>query len=99
MDIKPTRQNLNNPLDPNSRLKSVAVANNAKSDRATPSDDKVTVTDTATRIRQLEANLSTMPDIDNARVQAIRQAISEGSYRIDPDRIAANLLKLEKDLV
>lgn len=98
MDIKPTRQNFNNALDANNKLKNAPASDNAKTARPA-GEDKVTVTDTATRIRQLEASLASLPDIDNERVQAIRQAISEGSYRIDADRIAANLLKLEKDLV
>ncbi len=101
MDIKPTRQNLDNGLEPNRPLKEqvdAAQRNASDSDSATTTDT-VTVTDTAARIRQLEASLSSLPDVDSARVQAIRQAIADGSYQVDADRIATKLLKLEQDLL
>jgi len=35
---------------------------------------------------------------DSARVNELRQALSEGSYRIDAQRIADRLLAMESDL-
>lgn len=102
MDIKPTRQNLNG-LEPNNRPKEQSQPTKTGADDtntigAQPSDT-VTVTDTATRIRELEATLGSLPEIDNERVAAIRQAIADGSYQVDPENIAAKLLKLEQELL
>ena len=42
--------------------------------------------------------LSSSPDADQGRIEAIRQAIADGSYEIDAQRIADKLLKLEDQL-
>jgi flagellar biosynthesis anti-sigma factor FlgM len=36
--------------------------------------------------------------VDTNRVSALQQAIGSGSYRINPERIANNMLALEQDL-
>ena len=60
--------------------------------------DTVTFTSTAAEMLKLEESLSSIPDVDNARVASIKAAIDEGSYRIDPEKIVDSLLGLEKDL-
>ena len=46
----------------------------------------------------LESQLRELPGIDQARVDSIRQAIDNGSYEIDTDRIVNNLLQSEREL-
>lgn len=81
---------------------SVARPDNARSaavdsDRAA-SGESVTITRTATELVQLEASLSEAPGVDRARVDAIRRAIEDGSYVVDPQRIVENLLRREEEL-
>ena len=38
------------------------------------------------------------PVMDQARIQAVRTALANGSYRIDPQEIAARLDALEQEL-
>lgn len=57
--------------------------------------DSLSLTDTATRLRSLEASLTELPEVDEERVAAIRQALEEGSYQVDAARIADKLLKFE----
>lgn len=64
---------------------------------ATPTDT-VSLTDTAARLRELEAALAGAPDVDSARVEALRQAIAEGKYTIDSVHVADKLVALERDL-
>lgn len=47
---------------------------------------------------QLQA-MNNIPVVDNARVEAIKQAISEGQFKINPSAIADSLLASVKDLV
>lgn len=66
---------------------------------ATPTPtDTVSLTDTAARLRELEAALAKAPDVDSARVEALRQAIAEGKYDIDSVHVADKLVALERDL-
>ena len=49
---------------------------------------------------QLTASARTLGDadapVDSHRVEKLRQAIADGSYRIDADRIAGKLLDIER---
>ena len=68
-----------------------------KSERpATP--DKVSLTDTAGRVRELEQRLIDLPIIDNQRVEALKKALADGSYKVDAERVAQELLALEGTL-
>ncbi len=60
--------------------------------------ESVTITRTASELVRLEASLRDAPGIDQARVDAIRRAIEDGSYTVDPQRIVDNLLRREEDL-
>jgi negative regulator of flagellin synthesis FlgM len=58
--------------------------------------DSVSLTDAAARLQKLEAALANQPVVDKQRVEEIRQALAEGSYQTDPERVAAKLLELER---
>jgi negative regulator of flagellin synthesis FlgM len=45
---------------------------------------------------EIEQHLSEQPDVDEQRVAAIRQALSEGSYRLDASRLAESMLAQER---
>jgi negative regulator of flagellin synthesis FlgM len=63
-----------------------------------PGSADVEITPTARRLAELEQSLQAQPAIDPARVEAARQALASGSYRADPERIAAGLLQIEQAL-
>ena len=58
----------------------------------------MSLTDTAARLRKLESTLAQLPVVDRQRVEAPRQAIADGSYRVDPARVAEKLLAFESAL-
>ena len=58
--------------------------------------DSVELTDKARQLLRLEEKLAEFPAVDSQRVQAIRQAIADGSYRIDADLIAERMLAAEQ---
>jgi len=60
--------------------------------------DTVSITGEANRIRELQNSLAEVPDIDMEKVEAIKQEIANGNYPIDAERIASNLIDLEKTL-
>jgi len=61
--------------------------------------DTVTVTDSVSRLRELESKLADLPEVDSKRVEILRQAISQGKYQVDSASIADSLLRSENDLV
>jgi len=57
--------------------------------------DQVTLTDTARRLSDLTQTASAQPAVDAERVSQIRQAIAEGSYQVNAERVADKLLQAE----
>ena len=60
--------------------------------------ESVSLTRTAADLLALETQLLELPDFDQARVESIRQAIDNGSYQVDTDRIVNNLLQSDREL-
>ena len=67
--------------------------------RSRDARDAVEITDTAARLKAIEARLADVPDVDQARVEALRKHVESGEYRPDPARIAEKLMRMEKELV
>ncbi|MEH6651585.1 MAG: flagellar biosynthesis anti-sigma factor FlgM [Motiliproteus sp.] len=86
------------------------VGTNTTNERSEPSGSKTAATSTpsqpetvklsdqAQTLGKLEEKVSQLPDIDESRVASIRQAIDDGSFSIDPERIAGKLTSLEGSL-
>ena len=64
---------------------------------STSHSDTVSITDMASRLQSLEQKLATQPDVDQAHINRVRDAISRGEYRVDPDRVADKMLDFESD--
>ncbi|MEQ8265480.1 flagellar biosynthesis anti-sigma factor FlgM [Pseudohaliea sp.] len=59
--------------------------------------DQVSLTRTAEELLALETRLQELPGVDESRVAELRDAVREGSYRIDPLDIADKLLRAEQE--
>lgn len=57
--------------------------------------DRVSVTDTASRLQKIEEELSAMPEINHEKVAEIKKAIADGTFSLDPQRIADKLIGFE----
>ncbi|MGN6514150.1 MAG: flagellar biosynthesis anti-sigma factor FlgM [Lysobacteraceae bacterium] len=87
------------------RIDSVATSATARAgtDRTTPvaapEGDSLRLTGEASGLQTLARELGAAPaGIDMAKVHAVRAAIADGSYQVDPAKIADRLLGLERDL-
>lgn len=65
---------------------------------APPPADTVNITSQAQQLRQLEADIAGQPVVNRERVEAVRQAINEGRFEVDAQRIADRLISLERAL-
>lgn len=83
------------------RLRAIERGEDARQSRKSESasgSDNVQLTHTATSLKNIEARLASVPDVDRARVEAIRQRVESGSYRMDVNRIADRLMRFEREL-
>ncbi len=75
----------------------VAPAGEGKA-KAVEAADSVRLTGEATQLQAMQRELSAAPAIDPARVQAVREALENGSYRINADAIASRMLDMDQQL-
>jgi negative regulator of flagellin synthesis FlgM len=73
-----------------------ATATTAKASVAASSP--VRITDQARQLAALEHALNDVPAVNETRVAAIRLAIEQGQYEVNPERIADKLLRTEREL-
>jgi negative regulator of flagellin synthesis FlgM len=87
---------ISNPIE---RVRVSTPVNSATAEVSSPpSGDSVHVSDSARALAALSQAVSETPDINLGRVAAVQQALTTGSYRINPEHIADRMLQLEQDL-
>ncbi len=57
--------------------------------------DTVTLTSAASQLRSLEQQLTSLPIVDIQRVDAIKRDIANGTYDIQPTRLAEKMIQME----
>lgn len=60
--------------------------------------DTVRITESGLLMAKLEEIVQRTPVVDDARVSAIKDALSSGTYEIDDQRVADRLLAFERDI-
>lgn len=60
--------------------------------------DAVSLSTQGKAVGQIHQQLATEPSFDAAKVAEIKQAIANGAYTVDADKLAANMLKFEDEL-
>ncbi|RQW63988.1 flagellar biosynthesis anti-sigma factor FlgM [Vibrio viridaestus] len=60
--------------------------------------DAVSISSQSKEIGNMHNQMASSPAFDSAKVQAIKEAIANGSYVVDPDKLAENMIKYEKEL-
>ncbi|MFW2405469.1 MAG: flagellar biosynthesis anti-sigma factor FlgM [Gammaproteobacteria bacterium] len=58
-------------------------------------DDAVSITGTATSLQRIEASLKALPEIDEKRVEEIRQQVDAGTYKVNAENLADKLIRWE----
>jgi len=69
-----------------------------KAATVTVKTDYVSITPQAQELQSVQSKMASLPEIDQKKVAEIKQAISEGRYKIDPEKLAANIASFESEL-
>ena len=60
--------------------------------------DTVSLSDNAVQLGKLENTVVSTPVVDTQRVEQVKQAIKDGSYEVDPAKVADKLMQFESIL-
>lgn len=71
-----------------------AIQSNAPTARG----DQISLTPTAQQLRTLEDKIAAQPVVDTQKVNAVKDALANGSFEINAERIAGKMMSLEKAL-
>ncbi|MCZ2721186.1 flagellar biosynthesis anti-sigma factor FlgM [Marinomonas sp. 15G1-11] len=65
------------------------------SSKDTLSEDTVQLSDAAQILKDQEAKISNLPDMDMEKVERVKQAIAAGEYQIDTQKLASNMQSID----
>jgi negative regulator of flagellin synthesis FlgM len=71
----------------------------AEAGNKAPSSTTLDLTGQARQLKALEKEMASTPEFDAGRVNELRQSLSDGSYKVDAQRIADKLLAMESVLL
>ncbi|PCJ40826.1 MAG: flagellar biosynthesis anti-sigma factor FlgM [SAR86 cluster bacterium] len=60
--------------------------------------DTVSMTDQVGLLQRIEKQIASIPAVNSAKVAEIKQAIADGSYKVDPNAIAEKLIEMESGI-
>lgn len=91
------------PIDSGSQSTGVTGKENGNAQQAqnpagATAKDQVSLTPEAKQLRDLEAKVASMPEVDSNRVNQIKQQLANGSFEVNPERIASKMMSLERAL-
>lgn len=86
-----------NPIE-KVRVSTPVNSGGSSAPQSAPRSDSVHITQSARALNSLSEAVNDAPDVDANRVAALQQALSSGSYKVNPERIANNMLQLEQEL-
>lgn len=66
---------------------------------ATPAGAEVDLSPLSSRLQEIQASVSADPVVDTKRVSEIKQAIAEGRFKVNPERIADGLIDSVRQLL
>ena len=58
----------------------------------------VSLSDNARNLSAIESALQQQPDVDDSNVERIRQALEDGSFQVDAEKVAQKMLDMDQSI-
>lgn len=95
------------PGQVNSKTSSTNTGKAAPESATTPTEqartqgarpDSVSLSSQARDLKKLEEQLSSYPEVDDDRIEQIKSALADGSYKIDAEQLAQKMLDMDESI-
>ncbi len=94
MAIEPIASRIPNAATTKSPAKP-GIETGAATVKSESNNDRIEITANSGQIKRALDTAANLPVVDNERVASIKQALAEGTYAIDPERIAQKISQFE----
>jgi len=75
------------------------VAKESQKTEGPASGDKVELSSLSSRLQQMEETIANAPVVDSAKVNEIKQAMSEGRFKVDTEKVADGLIESVRQML
>lgn len=83
------------PLSPKKITRATDGSRSGGSGAAGGGGDRVSITDTAMSLENVERLMAQIPVVDANRVETVRESLTNGSYEVDAERTAEKFIQFE----
>ena len=80
------------------RINNEAASSSAADRSSENSADKVSLTNTASKLKDIERNLAGNSPVNAQRVKDVQTALANGEYKVDSTRVADKMIDFETSL-
>jgi negative regulator of flagellin synthesis FlgM len=60
--------------------------------------ENVSLSSQAKNLKQLEQTLDSYPEVDDNRIEQIKAALADGSYKVDAEKLAQKMLDMDNSI-
>lgn len=71
------------------------ASTNKTTGNTSPATDKFSLTEDANQLQALQQMIAGMPEVDKQRIAELREAIENGDYQVDSQKLARNMIDFE----
>jgi negative regulator of flagellin synthesis FlgM len=75
-----------------------APAEQARTQAQNTRGENLNLSRQARELKDLEQKLGEFPEMDDAKVEQIRAALADGSYKVDAEKLAQKMLDMDKSI-
>ena len=92
----PNNSQVKQKLDQQVQIKQQVTQNAVSSEQAkSAGKDSVSLTPQAKQLNELQNKASDAPALDQKKIDQLKKAITNGEYKVDPEKLAASIANFE----